>query len=250
MAMPRSGNTLFASIINQNPKVACTANSITLEIMKDMFLLKQTDLFLNYKDHKSLDNILSSVFQNYYKDWPQDIIIDRGPAMTDGNFMLLQKHLGQPVKCIVLWRDLLDVLASFIKWFENEPTAYPNKYGKNIEEKLIMLMNDNGPIAKELKSIQNAMKPENQKHCFFIRYEHLIKEPEPTIQGIYEFLETDYYPHRFDSLDQFNLNGIAYDDNVVGKNLHTIKTELKLEENPYKKMIPQSIINQYGHIRL
>jgi hypothetical protein len=23
-----------------------------------------------------------------------------------------------------------------------------------------------------------------------------------------------------------------------------------LEENPYKKMIPQSIINQYGHIRL
>ena len=111
-------------------------------------------------------------------------------------------------------------------------------------------MNDNGPIAKELKSIQNAMKPENQKHCFFIRYEHLIKEPEPTIQGIYEFLETDYYPHRFDSLDQFNLNGIAYDDNVVGKNLHTIKTELKLEENPYKKMIPQSIINQYGHIRL
>ena len=26
--------------------------------------------------------------------------------------------------------------------------------------------------------------------------------------------------------------------------------ELKLEENPYKKMIPQSIINKYGHIRL
>jgi hypothetical protein len=40
MALPRSGNTLFASLINQNPNVACTANSITLEIMKDLFLLK------------------------------------------------------------------------------------------------------------------------------------------------------------------------------------------------------------------
>ena len=104
--------------------------------------------------------------------------------MTEGNFMLLKKHLGQPVKCIVLWRDLLDVLASFIKWFENEPTAYPHQYGeKNIEEKLHMLMNNEGSIAKELKSIQAAMKPENQKNCFFIRYEDLVTQPEPTIKG-------------------------------------------------------------------
>ena len=39
VAMPRSGNTLFASIINQNPNVVCTANSITLEIIKDLHLL-------------------------------------------------------------------------------------------------------------------------------------------------------------------------------------------------------------------
>ena len=44
---------------------------------------------------------------------------------------------------------------------------------------------------------------------------------------------------------------LCYDDTVVGKDLHTIKTErLQLEENPYKKMIPQSIIEKYGHIRL
>jgi hypothetical protein len=43
MALPRSGNTLFASIINQNPKVACTANSITLDIY-ERFILAKTDL--------------------------------------------------------------------------------------------------------------------------------------------------------------------------------------------------------------
>ena len=41
VAQPRSGNTLFASIMNQNPEIAATPNSITLEIMKDLFLLKQ-----------------------------------------------------------------------------------------------------------------------------------------------------------------------------------------------------------------
>ena len=61
VAMPRSGNTLFASIMNQNPDLVCTPNSITLEIMKDLFLLKQTDVFQNFPDHKSLDNILDIV---------------------------------------------------------------------------------------------------------------------------------------------------------------------------------------------
>ena len=56
VAMPRSGNTLFASIMNQNPEIVCTANSITLEIMKDLYLLKETDVFKNFPDYKSLDN--------------------------------------------------------------------------------------------------------------------------------------------------------------------------------------------------
>ena len=53
VAMPRSGNTLFGSLMNQNPDIGVTANSITLEIIKDLFLLKQTDVYQNYPDEKS-----------------------------------------------------------------------------------------------------------------------------------------------------------------------------------------------------
>jgi len=251
MAMPRSGNTLFGSLMNQNPDIAVTANSITLEIMKELFLLKHTDVFQNYPDHKSLDNVLSSVYKNYYRDWKYKYIIDRGPATADGNFKLLKQHLGQPIKCIILWRDLLDVLASYIKWFKNEPTAFPNRGSKKtIEEKLKLLMSKEGAIAKELTAIQNAILPENKHMCHIIRYENLITEPEKTLRSIYNFLEIDYYPHYYNNIKQFSVNGLQYDDNIVGNNMHTIKTKLKLEENPYKKMIPQSIINEYGHIKL
>ena len=84
IALPRSGNTLFTSIINQNPEIACTANSVTLEIMKNIFLIKTTDTFQNFPDHRSLDNVLDNVYNLYYKDWPQKIIIDRGPVLTSG----------------------------------------------------------------------------------------------------------------------------------------------------------------------
>ena len=250
LALPRSGNTLFGSIMNQNPDVAVTANSITLEIMKDIYLLKETDVFQNYPDHKSLDNVLSTVYDTYYKDWNYKYIIDRGPVMTPGNLMLMKQHLSQPIKCIVIWRDLLDVLASFIKWFENEPTAYPNRYGGTIEEKVWALMQNDGIIAKDLTAIQNALRPENRSLCHFLKYNDLVLNPEIEINKIYNFLEIPKFNHNFKTLNQFQTNGMSYNDRVVGHKMHTIKTELKLEDNPYKKLIPESIVREYGHITL
>jgi hypothetical protein len=128
VALPRSGNTMFASIMNQNKDLVVTANSITLEIMKDLFLLKQTDVFQNFQDHKSLDNVLDSVYDTFYKDWPQRVIIDRGPVTTLGNFELVKKHFKRPFKVIVVLRDLMDVLASYMQWYTENPDAFPNRY--------------------------------------------------------------------------------------------------------------------------
>ena len=131
---PRSGNTLLTSILNQNPNIGCTGNSITLEMMARLYLLKQNDLFKNFPDHQSYDNVLHSIYDLYYSDWPQEIIIDRGPVMTTGNMEMMKECFGLKFKCIVLLRDLKNVLASYVKWFTNEPTAFVNKYGKTTEE--------------------------------------------------------------------------------------------------------------------
>ena len=248
VAMPRSGNTLFASIMNQNPELVVTPNSITLEIMKDLFLLKETDVFQNYPDHKSLDNVLDSVYDAYYKDWPQRIIIDRGPVMTSGNFALMQKHFKRPFKCIILLRDLIDVLASYMQWYTENPDSFINKYNlKNDEEKLSMVMNSKGAVAKDLEAIKNAYKYPDI--CHFVKYDDLVARPQEEIQKIYQFLDEPYYNHSFENLQQVEVNGIKYDDTIVGKNMHTIRSVVRKEYNPYIEKIPERIKQKYGHIR-
>ncbi len=253
VALPRSGNTLFASIMNQNPAIATTANSITLEILKELFLLKQTDVFLNYPDHKSLDNILDNVFNLYYKDWPQRIIIDRGPIMANGNpgnFELMQKHFKLGFKCIVLLRDLMDVLASYMKWYTENPSAFPNKYGcKNNEEKLLMLMNKDGAIVKNLKAIKNSYNYSNI--CHYVRYDDIVINPEQEFKKIYNFLGEPYFNHRFNNLDKININGLSYDDKIVGDNMHTLfDGPVRKVYNPYIEKIPKNIRERYGHIKI
>ena len=249
IALPRSGNTLFTSIINQNPEITCTANSVTLEIMKNLFLIKITDTFKNFPDHKSLDNVLDNVYNLYYRDWPQRIIIDRGPVMLSGNpgnFELMQKHFKPGFKCIVLLRDLMDVFASYMKWYTENPDSFVNKLGKTDKEKLSKLMNEDGAIVKEIKSIQNAYNYPNM--CHFIRYNDMVADPEKIFKELYKFLEEPYYPHKFQNLKQININDIEYDDTVVGKNMHTIRTTIKKETNNY--IVPKSIREKYGHIKI
>ena len=249
VAMPRSGNTLFASIMNQNPEIAATPNSITLEIMKDIFLLKETDVFQNYPDHKSLDNVLDSVYDNYYKDWPQRIIIDRGPVTTPGNLELMQKHFKKPFKCIILLRDLMDVLASYMKWYTEHPNSFVNRYNlKNDEEKLSMIMNDKGAVVKDLLAIKNSYNYSGI--CHYVKYDDLVTQPEQEFRKIYQFIGEPYFNHKFNNLDQITVNGLSYDDNVVGSNMHKLfDGPVRKVYNPYIKKIPERIKNKYEHIK-
>ena len=245
-AMPRSGNTLFTSIMNQNPELVVTANSITLEIMKDLFLLKRIDTFKNFPDEQSLDNVLDEVYNLYYKYWNYKVIIDRGPVCTPGNLRIMQKHFKQPIRCIVLVRDLLDVLASYIKWFETEPTSFINSI-KTLEEKLAKIMNKEGAVAKELMSIQYLLH--HPEMAVFIKYDDLVQNPEQEIRKIYTFLNLPYFNHHFIDLDQITVNGVQYNDGVIGKNMHTIRTEKIMKvENEYKNKIPERFVKEYGHI--
>jgi len=235
--------------MNQNPAIAATANSITLEIIKDLFLLKKTDVFLNFQDHKSLDNVLDVVYDTYYKDWPQRIIIDRGPVMLKGNFELMQKHFKRPFKCVVLLRNLIDVLASYMQWYTKNPDAFPNRYNcKNDEEKLGMIMNKEGAVAKELEAIKNSYNYPGM--CHYVKYDDMVTDPEQEFKKIYTFLDEPYYPHYFDNLQSVKVNGIEYNDKVVGNNMHKLfNGPVRKVYNPYIEKIPQRIKEKYGHIR-
>lgn len=241
---PRSGNTLFTSILNQNPIIGCTGNSITLEMMAKLYLLKQEELFKNFPDHQSYDNVLHSIFDLYYSDWTQQIIIDRGPVTTEGNIEMMKKCFGLNFKCIVLLRDLKDVLASYIKWFTNEPTAFVNKKGKTLEEKLNYLMKPGGAIYRQHLAIQNSYNYKDM--CYYIKYDDLVQNTKQTFINLYKFLNTPWYEHDLKNIKQFKVNNISYDDSVVGKNMHKIKQEIKKESNNYINQIPKNIIEKYA----
>ena len=143
----------------------------------------------------------------------------------------------------------MDVLASYMKWYTENPNAFVNRYNLNTdEEKLSMIMNTKGAVAKDLEAIKNSYNYPGL--CHYVKYDDLVKNPEQEFKKIYEFIGESYFNHRFNNLDQVKVNGLSYDDKVVGSNMHKLfDGPVRKVYNPYIEKIPERIRQKYEHIK-
>lgn len=235
-SLPRSGNTLLGSIINQNPKISLTANSILTDVIYQLSLIKNYSIYKNFPDENSFNNIIKNVFNNYYKDWKAKHIIDRAPWGTPGNLSLLKSIIKKP-KFIILYRPILECLASFIKI--ERPI--------NIETRCHELMSDEGIIGKNLFSIKNIIK--DKEDYIIVNYLDLINKTLEQINKIYKFLNINNFNHRFNKLDDFSANNIKYDDTILNIPLHKIRTDkIKINKYNIEEYLPSNIIKQYSNL--
>jgi len=233
-SLPRAGNTLLGSLINQNKDFCVTANSILLDVLFNLYALKGTPLYQNFPDSISYDNILRNVFPNYFSHWKQKDILIRGPWGLPANLFLV-KHLIDNPKFIILVRNPLKCLASFI--LEEKP--------KNVAVRCEELMSDEGVLKKSINSINEII--DKKEDYLIIQYEDLVLNPNKEIKKIFNYLDVKFKPLKITNLKQFELNKIKYDDSILPAKIHKIRTK-KIEKRKYKitDILPRHLIVKYS----
>jgi hypothetical protein len=235
-SLPRAGNTLLGSILNQSKNIRLTSNSILPEIIYQLQSLKENEIYKNFPDEKSLDNIIKNVFNNYYEEWNVDNIIDRGVWGTPYNLTSLKSIIEKP-KFIILYRPILECLASFIKI--EKPI--------NVETRCHQLMSEEGAVGKGLWSIKNLI--EKKENYIIIYYKDFIKNPNIEIKTMFDFLKISFKNFDLSNLKQFSVNNVSYDDSIYKAPLHTIRTDkIKLNKYNIKDYLPANIIKQYSNL--
>jgi len=237
--LPRAGNTLFSSIMNQNTNISVTSNSPLAEILYRVNEIKETETFVNFPDSKSLENVLKNITNNYYKEWKSKYIIDRAPWGTPYNLKVLQK-LNKNIKIIVLVRDIKEIIASFIRFSYSNNNNYISNNALTVEDRFHFIYT--GELTKWVLSIKNLVRPENRKYIHLLEYNDLVKNTKDEINKIYEFLDIPLFEHRFNNLKQLKNNGISYNDKLLGDGLHTIMTK-KVEKREYdmREYLPKDL---------
>ncbi len=254
---PRAGNTVLSSILNQNKKIKTTAHSILPDVIYKLHRLKELNIYKNFPDQNSFDNLIENTFTSYYKDWDCEYIIERGDWITPYNLKLLKKYFkNNEIKIVILVRDILDIIGSYLNLSTKNPLFYINRMYEqkdkqelifeSIEEKADIIMEKNSYVHTVLYSIKHLLKSDF-KNYIFVEYNDLIADPKKTLDRIYNFYGIKNYNHDFNNIKQFEVNGVKYNDDFVGANMHTL-TEGKIKRNLYQVKVPKRVVSKYSNL--
>lgn len=237
--LPRSGSTLLANILLQNPAIHVTATSGMCDMLVQVRNgWDRNDAFQamdRATSEKVKGNVLRAMLQAYFQHVDRPVCIDKNRYWAEFLEMGAELVGGRDrVKVLVTVRDLRDVTASFEKLYRKtsglgqlpQEAAMALKF-KTALGRLQVFIDDAQPVGRAYNAIRDAVTRGWHDRMHFIDFEVLTRFPAKTMEGIYRFLDVSPHAHDFARVEQLTFE----DDFVYGfKDLHVIRQ--KVEPQP------------------
>jgi sulfotransferase len=255
--LPRTGNTLLSSILNQNESIYSSPISPITQTLwnfdQNAYISEEV---LRLNDTSPVMSVGKNIIKSYYSEIKKPIIIDRQKTWaTPGNMKVIKKYITTKPKIIFTVRPIIEILASFINVLpensyldlamQNSDWYYKDYLSKN-DNRCDFLMQPRGQIDQILLSINEIVKPENKDVFCIIEYDNIVNDPQNTMNKIYDFLELPRYNHNFNNIIKLENDN----DEKIGqpKNMHEVRPQLnKISKNP-KEILSDYVINKYSNI--
>ena len=249
--MPRSGSTLLANILAQNPRFHTTGTSGIMDIM---FGVRNS--WGNLIEFKAAPNeaaeirVLRGILESYYADTDKAVIFDKCRGWLS-LLEMAESILGRKAKVLVPVRDLRDILASFEKlWRENAKLKQIGQESQNyfkyqtVEGRTETWMKPDQPVGLAYNRIKDALVRGYRDRMYFVDFENLTSHPREELRDIYDFLEEEHFEHNFNHVEQVTWE----DDSVHGfKDLHTIRHKVETLPPQWPKVLGPFAEN-YGQL--
>lgn len=247
--LPRSGNTVLSSILNQHPEIHSSALSPVSEylwVLHNSSLVQEN--VLRNKDMSGSNAIFSNLLKNYYENIDKPIIFDREKNWGNpANVALIKRHLTPTPKIVYTVRPVIEMLASFITMSKNPPWIdidmerqgwYYKDYLTIDDNRCDFLMRPWGEIDKGLMILNEMIKPENKDVFHIVEYADLISKPQEIMNGIYDFIRIELFKHNFTNIVKLEED----DETLLGMPQDTHKVRPVLEKTSLK---PEDVLSDY-----
>lgn len=211
--LPRSGATLLANILAQNPRFHTTSPCGLLDLL--FILRNQWNQIVEFKaspNEPGKMRVLRAVFQSFYKAdrVKQPVVFDKCRAWL-GMIEMAEAILERSVKVLVPVRDLRGVLSSFEKLWRTNPqmqefTAQGGILADTVEGRCAFWLRSEQPLGMAMNRVQDAIFRGFQDRLHFVEFYRLTHNPKATLAAIHEFLEEAPFAYDFSQIRQVTVD--------------------------------------------
>lgn len=241
--MPRSGSTLLANILNQNPRFWATPTSglcqLLLQTNSSWSQIPELRASATPADKM---NTLGRMFEGFHENIDQPVIFSKSRGWVCA-FELLEKILPKPPKIIVTYRDIPSILSSCEKLFRKElaSPASVAQWGANmetVEGRLDFWTGSDQLVGGAYNRIRDCVRRGHRDRMHFVNFDDLTTKPDNTLGELYAFLGEPYFVHDFNSVEQTT---IEKDIEHGFVDLHTIRREVKPVKKDYREILGDAV---------
>jgi len=245
--LPRSGSTLLAGILRQNPEFYAAMSSPVGVLMNSC--LEQIGAgaeFSPFFDEAKRKDLCLSIFDSYYRDQSdKQVVFDTNRMWTARLHQLVELFDDFKVICCV--RNPAWVMDSFEVIYRQNPFDYSRMYSpqsrQTVYTRCESMASANGILGSAWTALKEAYYGEYSDHLLLLDYDLLTQHPERSLQLIYQFLGLPRYAHDFSNVEY---EEGEFDQNLGVKGLHTVKKQVAFK--PRRSILPPELFEKYSEM--
>lgn len=244
--LPRSGSTLLAAILRQNPLIHAGMSSPLAGLFRGLMqgMGPQGELAAMLTPAQR-ENVLRGLFDSYYKD------IQSTKVVVDTNRLWCSKmaaiaKLFPEARVIVCVRDLAWIMDSFERILRKEPLLVSKMFrprdAATVYTRVSALASGSGTVGFAWNAVQEAFWGEHADRLLVIDYEALTRETARTIKCIYDALGLPAFDHDFANVSY--TDGGAVDAQLGVPGLHTVNGKVEFSER--QTILPPDLYQRFA----
>lgn len=242
--LPRSGSTLLAAILRQNPRfhagMTSPVGAMYMALEKSMSRRNETAVFIDSKQRR---DILTGLFSSYYTD------IEASKVVFDTNRLWCAKlpaitQLFPEAKVICCVRDVnwvMDSIERLVRRNAFEPSGmFGYESGGTVFSRIGAVASSEGLVGYALDALKDGFFGDQAPSMVLLEYEALVRNPGRALREIYDFIGEPWFEHDFDNVEY---DADEFDLALGAPGLHTIRR--KVEFIARQTVLPPQLFHRF-----
>ena len=242
--LPRSGSTLLAAILRQNPalhaNITSPVGAMITALLGDMSAGNESAVFFTGAQREA---VLRGVFTSYYD------ALGSGRTAFDTNrgwttrLELLAKLFPQSkmICCVRPIPWVLDSVERLIRANSFELSKIFNfDAGGTVYTRAAGLMSDTGLVGFPLAALKQAMHSPEAARLMLLPYDTLVRQPAEAMAAVYSFTGVAPFDHDFDDVV---FDAAEFDARLGTPGLHYVRRQVNIIER--RSILPPDLWARY-----
>ena len=242
--LPRSGSTLLAGILRQNPRfhamMTSPVGSIYLAMQAAVSRRNEAAVFITEDQKRAL---LRGVFYNYYHAIGAEKLVFDTNRIWCTKMPSLADHFPH-AKVICCVRDLSWIMDSVERLIRRNPHELSGLFGfeagGTVYTRINRLAMNDGLVGYALDALREACFGEQADRLLLVEYEALTQVPAQTLARIYAFIGETPFAHDFDNVEY---DAEDFDLAIGAPGLHTVAR--KVAYTPRPSILPPELFHRF-----